>query len=302
MDQLELIPLSDIWADEEWNVRGTITPGSVAGLAADIEINGQLQPIRVMKKINEERGTKFKCILGHRRYAAFELLARTNPDKYGKIECRIEDREITDAEALMMNLKENLERVDLNMLQEAKGIERFKKHFKWDTKRVAQELGQTKKWVEVRFALLLLPQEIQNRAAAGYLNQYQVEECYNIENAEKRLEYVRRIVDYKERGKKIPTEEKKSQQRQKLALSIMARGEPRSVAEMALVQESIQDSFDDRRHPAAMSLAWAMGLISYDEFIEQHVKRWVEDHNAEYNSNIEFKHHAEIVKRQEEAS
>lgn len=286
------VPLSDIWCDDEWNVRGYISPASTASLADDIAVRGQMQPIVIQPCINEELGTKFKTIMGHRRYEAIKLLSRNDKAKWGTIKARIVENTVSDADALLMNLKENLERVDLNMRQEANGIIRFKKAWNWDAARIARELGKPKRWVEVRFGLLRLPEEIQERAAAGYLTQYEVEKCIDFDKVEQQLEYVRNIVDHKLRGKKVTVKKKSDEEkRRKTLVTVMAKGEPRTIAEMALVQESIQDSFKDVRHPAAMVLAWAMGAISYEELIEQHVVKWADE------AGVEFHHHPQIEEK-----
>lgn len=297
----EMVPLNLIWADEEFNSRGVFSASSVATLADDIEERTQLQPIQLQPCVNAERGTIYKVVMGHRRFAAFQLLARRNPEKFGMIRAEILPAPLDDAEALLRNLKENLERVDLNMLEEARGISRFQK-WGWSAARVAKELKKPKKWVETRWGLLHLPEEIQKRAATGYLSQYQVEECIGLRTRDDQIDYVRRIVDNKEKGKRIPVKLSERAKKNKTMLSIMTKGEPRSLAEMALVQESIQDSFQDKRHPAAMMLAWAMGVISYEELVEQHIEKWVIEENDkranENKANIEFRHHPQLLAKE----
>lgn len=283
------VPLGEVWADEEFNARGYISPASALSLANDIEKEGQLQPIRLQRVPNKELGTLYKIVIGHRRFEAVKLLARRDPIKWGGIKAIMQENVLSDPDALIMNLKENLERVDLNMLQEAQGIHRFR-GWGWDAKRVAEALGRSKRWVEVRWGLLRLPEEIQRRAAAGYINQYQVEQCIGLDKVEDQVEYVRKIIDHQQRGKKIPSEQSAEAKRTRRTLSIMVKGESRTLAEMALVQESIQDSFGDNKHPAAMALAWAQGIISYEEFVKNHVERWAEDEGKE------FKHHEGLLK------
>jgi len=299
-EQLHDVPFNEIWADDEWNVRGVISPASVISLADDIRIaGGLLQPIVLQRLQNVNLGTKYKIVLGHRRFAALNLLAREDKVKWGTAKSRILERVITECEALLMNLNENLERVDLNMLQEANGIKRFKA-FGWDASRIAKELSKPKKWVESRLGLLTLPEEIQRRAAAGYLTQYQIASLMDMNTVDEQMTFVRAVVDNKERGKKIPTATKKEKRQSKTLVTVMTRGSVRTIAEIALVQESLQDAFQDIRHPAAMALAFAAGVLSYDEFVENHVQKWLDELNDERANNnlppIEFKHHEEIAK------
>lgn len=286
------IPLGEIWADEDWNTRGYITPASVSSLADDIELRGQLQPIVVRPFVNEERGTKFKILMGHRRYEAMSLLSRKDPVKFGVVQAKIDERDISETEALLVNLKENLERVDLNIVQEARGIARFREKWGWDARRISKELVKPKKWVDIRLGLLKLPKEVQDRAASGYLSQYEIEKCIELDTNEQVFDYVRNIVDHKLRGKKIEAK-KPGGPKRKTLISVMVKGETRTMVEMALVQESIQDSFKDHKHPAAMALAWACGVISYEEFISAHVMKWAEA------ADVLFHDHPQIIAKAE---
>lgn len=291
METLVPISLDKIWVDDDFNARDHITPASVASLADDIFRNGLFQnPVvqKLMPGINDGRPTsaEFKCVMGHRRIEAYKLNRRGYPNdaRWAEIHCKVKEP-LLDSEARIMNLKENMERRELNMLEEARGIAPFKKDG-WSPLKVAKELGTTKQWVEIRFGLLALPEEIQRRAAAGYLNQYQIAECIRKSTRDDQINYVRAIVDHKERGLKITGKEVKK----RVGISVMTKGTPRTIMELAAVQESIQSSFGNLRHPAAMALGFAMGVISYDEFIADHVNKWAEE------DGVEFKHHEMLTK------
>lgn len=287
------VPLKDIWVDHDFNCRttgggGAVNWASVASLADSIRREGLMQPIVIQPMVNPALGTKYKVVMGHRRYAAHQLLTRDDPVKWGTIKSIVLDRPLPEHEALIMNLKENMEREPLNMLQEARGIAQFKK-WGWDPRRVAAELGKTRKWVEVRFGLLSLPDTIQRRAEAGTLTQYQVEECLKLPTAEEQYDYVRRVVDARERVDEVDPDAP-AKVRKRTAIQVMSEGVTRTPAEMWLLQESIQDSFKDNKHPAAVALAWAAGIISYDAFVKQ-IQQWAAD------DGVTYVEHEEIVKR-----
>jgi len=296
---LTYFKLEEIWCDEDFNVRKNVTPASVASLAEDLYRNNLQQNPVVQKLIpglddGRPEGTKVKTVMGHRRIAAFKLNRRLYPDdpRWHGISCKVREP-LLASEARILNLKENLERQDLNMLEEAHGIEGFKKDG-WSASKVAKELGKQKQWVEIRFGLLALPEEIQRRAEANYLTQYQVQECIKKATREEQIQYVRNIVDHKERGLKITAENPEEKRKRQKANALMSKGTARSIAQMAAVQEAIQDSFKDLKHPAAMALAFAMGVISYDEFVSKHVQRWLDEENdrrADHNLDpISFKY------------
>ena len=261
VEMLLEVPLKDIFADESFNCRGYISPASVLDLSKDIEANGLIQPI-VIQPYNKD-GFAWKVVCGHRRTLATKLLVSRRPDIEATIKA-VKVTELPEHKALILNLKENMERTALNILQEAKAIERFKT-WGWSTKRVADELGVYKKWVEVRFALVTLDPQIQERAEAGYLSQSQIEDIANLPNNEERFAYVRQCVDHKLK-KDAPLKKKGPK-------NTARTGEPRSVAQLFDAQELVQDTLDDVRHPAAVALGYAAGVISLDDFYK-HIDTW----------------------------
>lgn len=284
------IPLNLIWSDSEFNSRGDFSLATVASLADEIERDGLIQPIMVQPLKNQELGTEYKIVVGHRRYAAHKLLCRKDAGKWGQIKSVISAEPLSEPAALLLNIQENLVREPLNMVQEARAVCRFKK-WGWTVKRLAEALGQTKQWIEVRYGLLTLPQVIQDRAASGDLTQYQVAQVLLMPTPEDQYAYVRDVIDKRDKVEHLTGEEvAKSAKRGKTSIQIASNGESRTPAEMFLVQESIQDSFNDWNHPAAVALAWASGNMKYDDFIEK-VRGWAEDQGIEYHE------HAEIVKR-----
>lgn len=284
---LQDVNLSDIWADEDFNCRGHISPASVATLADDIDAQGLLQPVVVQAVRNNVLGTDFKIVMGHRRYLAQKLRARRDP-RITTVRCIVLDQPVAESEARIMNIKENLEREPLNMLQVAKSLRYFKEQG-WDVKTVAARLLQPKKWVEVHYGLLGMPEEIQRRAEAGYLSQYEVDHCLTLPTSEEQFSYVRAIVDRKEKGKNIEVKTEQKERRRR-AVDVFAQGVPRTPAEMGLLQESIQDSFRDVKHPAAVALAWAAGVVSYQDFVRT-IDGWAQD------AGVEYVEHPEILKK-----
>lgn len=297
-EKLAYFTLDEIWCDEDFNVRKDITPQSVASLAEDIRRNGLFSNPMVQELVpglddGRPVRAKVKLVMGHRRYNALLLNRRLHPEdeRWRGVTCIVR-APLLASEARIMNLKENLERKELNMLEEAHGVEGFKKDG-WSALKVSKELGVSKQWVEIRFGLLALPEEIQLRARANYLTQFQVQECIKKATREEQLQYVRNIVDHKERGLKITAENPEEKKKRQKAHALMSKGTARSIAQLAAVQEAIQDSFKDLRHPAAMALGFALGALSYEDFMV-HVDRWISEENdrrAERNEDpIRFRH------------
>ncbi len=161
------IPMSDIFADPELNCRGSIAPYNVVELAQDIEKVGLLQPLTV-QPYDKMSGYKFRIVAGHRRHKALLLLKRKT------VPCVIKTG-LSDLETSILNLKENLQRLDLNILEEALAIKKFKLA-NYTMQEVASMVGKSTGWVQIRYALLNLPEQIQQAAAAGFVTQEQVKD------------------------------------------------------------------------------------------------------------------------------
>jgi ParB/RepB/Spo0J family partition protein len=195
-EQVEDIKLDRLHADEEFNSRGKIIPLDVVSLAKSISENSLLQPISVYPYNEEERkkyGKDYKIILGYRRYAAHEILNKET------IACIIKPW-MEESKARILNITENLKREDLNILQEAKSIEKLK-YAGWTQEMVAKALDVSIGWVQIRFNVLSFPKDIQEECAKGTLNQMQIKQIYSLP-LEKQYEAVRAIKDQRFKGEK----------------------------------------------------------------------------------------------------
>lgn len=191
---VEQIPTEEIYHDDSFNCRGFIAPHSCIELSKSINERGLDQPILV-QPYDKIPGKKYRIVAGHRRYVAMQIL------KWTHIPCFIKYN-LSEREARTQNLVENIHRQDLNILQEAKSLEWF---FAAGIKRsdVAMYLNMSTTWVEAREALLRLPEDIQQYAAAGFMTQNQIKEAARFKNTDEMYEFIRKIKDAKARGEKF---------------------------------------------------------------------------------------------------
>lgn len=191
----------EIYLDPEFNCRGAISPMDVVDLAKSIEKDGLQFPIAVQPAedcdIDLPPGKKYRILAGHRRFVAVNKI-----NKSPKIKAMIKSG-LDNVRARILNLSENLHRKSLNILQEAKAIQSLK-DAGCPREQVAKELGVSGGWVQVRFYLLDLPEDIQMEAAAGFLNQHQIKQLRSLDDEEQMYEAVRKIKTAKERGKAVP--------------------------------------------------------------------------------------------------
>jgi ParB/RepB/Spo0J family partition protein len=189
------IPLREIWADEHFNCRGEIQPQDVAELAIEIKHHGLQNPILVRPLIPSDGVHKYVIISGFRRFAA-HLLNRAET-----IEAEIRYG-VDDVQATILNLTENLVRRDLNVMQEARALDRLTGRMSMSQERLAKMLGKSLKWVQVRLWALELEPEIQKDVEKGFLKQEEIMRVRALPKGEARFEAVKKLK--KRRLEKVP--------------------------------------------------------------------------------------------------
>lgn len=240
---------SKIYSDDTFNCRGQISPVSVADLASSIKEKGLQFPIAVQPagdvKTQMPPGFDYRIIAGHRRFKACKILGWETVPAMVKTG-------LSEVDARILNLSENLNRMDLNILQEALALKHLQEAgLPRDI--VAKALNKSSGWVQVRFNLLTLPPEIQQEAAAGILNQFQIKSIYSLDTAEEQYAAVRKIKEAKIRGEKPDPVGKK-----KVKTATIAK--ERKKHEMVEMSELMAKSIGYGIHTRA--LAWASGHIS----------------------------------------
>jgi len=125
-------------------------------LAMSIRSQGIIQPLVVRPK-----GERFELIAGERRWrAAVKAGLNTVP---------VVVRQASDRDALQLALIENLQREDLNPIEEATGYRRLQDEFTWSQEEVAEKVGKSRPAVTNALRLLSLPSEVQQEVASGNL-------------------------------------------------------------------------------------------------------------------------------------
>lgn len=243
------IPIEEIFIDDDFNCRGAMAPIDVAALAEDIKTNGLHQPVLVMTCTPEESakwGKKYKLIAGFRRTYAHKVL------KYPQIMCVVKEH-MAEAQALLINLSENLKREDLNILQEAQAIQKLERAGIIQ-ERIAEYVGMSRGWVCARLDLLKLPTDIQKEAAAGMITQYQIRELAKLHSEPQMYEAVKKIKEAKMRGESTANI---VQSKRKVKATARKHRKPEQIAEMI---DYIIDQIGG--NIGTKCLAWAAGNIS----------------------------------------
>jgi ParB family chromosome partitioning protein len=175
-----------------YQARREISPESLAELADSIRSEGLLQPIVVRR-----HGERFQLIAGERRWRAFLLL------KLPAIPARIV--EASDASSAALGLIENLQRADLNPIEEAHGYASLVRDFDLTQETAAERVGKGRATVANALRLLVLDAEIQGYVAKQLLSPGHAKALLAIEDLGRRTILARRII---EEGLSVRTAEK----------------------------------------------------------------------------------------------
>jgi ParB family chromosome partitioning protein len=164
------VPLEDIWVDKDFNCRDAFAPESIKSLADSIRAQGLKFPVVLQQQEDSQMSfpCRYRLIAGFRRYEATALFLREENIR-ANIRIGLNDR---DAEIL--NLTENLERKDLNPLEEARAIARLFPDGA-SLRTISAEMKRDTRWVHQRLRILRLPEELQKKVAAKLLTLLDVE-------------------------------------------------------------------------------------------------------------------------------
>ena len=143
-------------APSPFQPRRAFDEDKIEELALSIRNQGIIQPLVVRRK--EDR---YELIAGERRWRAAM--------RAGLTEVPVVIREASDHEALQLALVENLQREDLNAIEEASGYRRLQEEFSWSQEEMADKVGKSRPAIANALRLLSLPKEVQNELASGKL-------------------------------------------------------------------------------------------------------------------------------------
>jgi len=140
--------------------RGPMDPQALAELADSIRARGVLQPLLV--RPDPAQSGQYQIIAGERRWRAAAAA--------GLHEVPALVRSLTDGEAMAAALVENLQRADLNPIEEAQGYSRLVEEFGMTQETLAQAIGKSRAHVGNTLRLLNLPEKVRAMVQSGALS------------------------------------------------------------------------------------------------------------------------------------
>ena len=191
------VPISDLTRNP-FQPREYFNETKLEELSNSIKKNGIIQPIAVRSKKSE--AGKYEIVAGERRWLAAQ--------KAGLHDIPVNVLELSDVESLEVAIVENIQRDDLNPIEEAKGYQRLSEEFNYDHENISKLMSKSRSHVSNTLRLLTLPKDIIGMLEEGTLTSGQARPLIGLANASQIAEevvaknYSARKVEYLVKSKK----------------------------------------------------------------------------------------------------
>ena len=196
-DETNRVSISDLIRNP-YQPRETFNETKLEELANSIKKNGIIQPIAV--RPNKSEVGKYEIVAGERRWLAAQ--------KAGLHDIPVNVLDLSDVESLEVAIVENIQRDDLNPVEEAKGYKRLSDEFNYDHENISKLMSKSRSHVSNTLRLLTLPNDIIGMLEEGTLTSGQARPLIGLANASQIAEeivaknYSARKVEYLVKSKK----------------------------------------------------------------------------------------------------
>ncbi len=196
-NQINVVAIADL-SRNPYQPRQTFKEEKLEELANSIKKNGIIQPIAV--RPSKSNLGKYEIVAGERRWLAAQ--------RAGLHEIPVTILDLSDVESLEVAIVENIQRDDLNPIEEAKGYKRLNEEFKYDHESISKLMSKSRSHISNTLRLLSLPSDVVAMLEEGTLTSGQARPLIGISNASSIAEeivsknYSARKVEYIVRNKK----------------------------------------------------------------------------------------------------
>ena len=191
------VSISDL-SRNRYQPRQIFSEEKLKELANSIKKNGIIQPIAV--RPNKLARGKYEIVAGERRWLAAQ--------RAGLHEIPVTILDLSDVESLEVAIVENIQRDDLNPIEEARGYKRLNEEFKYDHESISKLMSKSRSHISNTLRLLSLPKDVIGMLEEGSLTSGQARPLIGISNASSIAEeivsknYSARKVEYLVKQKK----------------------------------------------------------------------------------------------------
>ena len=211
-DEITQLYLDDI-IPNRFQSREIFDEKALKELAASIKEHGVIQPI-IVRNI----GGKYEIIAGERRYKASALAGLT------KIPAII--RNLDDKESSKVALLENLQRKDLNAIEEARTYQKILELDEMTQEELAKTMGKSQSAVANKIRLLSLPDEIQTALLKEQISERHARSLLNISNPAEQIEMLKKIITNKLSVRQLEAELKAKEEPKEISSSAQINTNP----------------------------------------------------------------------------
>lgn len=162
--------------------RSNFDEAKLKELASSIEANGVVQPL-VVRRL----GARFELIAGERRWRAAQLA--------GLMRIPAVVREVPDDKVLELALIENIQREDLNAIEEAQAYKRLIETIGLTQEQLAERVGRDRSYITNYLRLLRLPQDIQKLVQEGKVSTGHARTLLGVEGPDIQRRVARKIIE-----------------------------------------------------------------------------------------------------------
>lgn len=178
-DRVHYIDIDDIkpnpnQARKKFNVK------RLEELSQSIQDNGVIQPLVVQRK-----GSGYELVAGERRWRASRLAGLK------KVPCLI--REFDEKQNLIVTIIENMQREDLDPIEEANGLQQMIHKFGFTQEQVSESLGKSRAYIANSVRLLKLPEDVQKKVSEGKISAAHGRTLLSLEDPRKQRMLAERI-------------------------------------------------------------------------------------------------------------
>ncbi len=221
----KLVPISDLDRNK-FQPRMIFDSEKISELASSIAENGLIQPIVV--RPNKTNSSKFEIIAGERRWLAAQ--------QAGLHEVPVVVLDLNDNQSLEVAIVENIQREDLNSIEEAKAYEKLVQEFKYDHEKLSKFVGKSRSHISNTLRLLTLPKEVTKMVEDGKLTAGQVRPLVGRSNA---VELANQIYKEKLSARSIENLVRRDKDRETNKNDIRAKIDSNILSAQKQIEESI---------------------------------------------------------------
>ena len=204
LSQSNTVSISDL-SRNPYQPRQIFSEEKLEELSNSIRKNGIIQPIAV--RPSKADPGRYEIVAGERRWLAAQ--------RAGLHEIPVTILDLSDVESLEVAIVENIQRDDLNPIEEARGYKRLNEEFKYDHESISKLMSKSRSHISNTLRLLTLPSDVIGMLEEGTLTSGQARPLIGISNASSIAEeivsknYSARKVEYLTRNKKGSDKDKK---------------------------------------------------------------------------------------------